>query len=141
MLIFTQYKGSFLHGAAFINCFRIFKWTLQENSFYLGYPVFINVSVQINNLQTQGVEITLIQCCFNVTTLKQRLANVTSTPCWLGTCVETYQEKNHNGVERYNVSKITKIIFHFYTSSNETSNYPNSSLPPKRLWIVESASQ
>ena len=70
MLIFTQYKGSFLHGAAFINCFRIFKWTLQENSFYLGYPVFINVSVQINNLQTQGVEITLIQCCFNVTTLK-----------------------------------------------------------------------
>ena len=71
MLIFTQYKDSFFHGAAFINCFWIFKWTLQENSFYLGYPVFINMSVQTNNLQTQTVEITLIQCCFNVMMLKQ----------------------------------------------------------------------
>ena len=30
------------------------------------------ISAQINTLQTQGVEITLIQCCFNVTRLKQR---------------------------------------------------------------------
>ena len=52
--MFTQYKDSFFHEAVFINCFRIFKWTLQEKSFYLGYPVFINMSVQINNLQTQG---------------------------------------------------------------------------------------
>ena len=60
MLIFTKYKDCFFHGAAFINCFRIFKWTLQENSFYLGFPVFKNMSVQINNVQTQGVEITLM---------------------------------------------------------------------------------
>ena len=118
MLIFTQYN--FFHGAAFINCFRIFKWTLQENSFYLGYPVFINMSVQINNLQTQGVEINLIQCCFNVTKLKQRWANVTSTPNLLGNCLETYQENIHNGVEGRSLSKITKIYFHC-TSSNETS--------------------
>ena len=60
MLIFTQFRDSFFQGAAFINCFRIFKWTLQENSFYLGFPVFKNMSVQINNVQTQEVEKTLM---------------------------------------------------------------------------------
>ena len=110
MLIFTQFKDSFFQGAAFINCFWIFKWTLQENSFYVGYPVFINMIVQINNWQTQGIEITFIQCCFKVTTLKNRWANVNSTPCLLGIC----------GVEVYNLSKISKIYFHCI-SSNETS--------------------
>ena len=131
MLIITQ--CNFFHGAAFINCFRIFKWTLQENSFYLGYPVFINISVQINNLQTQGVEITFIQCCFNVTTLKQRWANVISTPCLLGNYLETSQQNIHSGVEWYNLSKITKSYFHC-TSSNEISkiaqicHYPKTPL-------------
>ena len=133
MLIFTQFKDSFFHGAAFINCFRILKWTLQENSFFLGYPELINLSVQINDLQTQGVEITLIQCCFNVTTLKQRWANVTSTSCLLGNCLEKYQENIHNWVEGYNLSKITKIYFNC-TSTNETSkvtqicHYPKTPL-------------
>ena len=133
MLIFTQFKDSFFHGASFINCFQILKWTLQENSFFLGYPVLINLSVQINDLQTQGVEITLIQCCFNVTTLKQRWANVTSTPCLLGNCLEKYQENIHNWVEGYNLSKITKIYFNC-TLTNETSkvtqirHYPKTPL-------------
>ena len=62
MLIFTQFKDNFFQGAAFINCYRIFRWTLQDNPFYVGYPVFIHMRVKINNLQTQKVEITLIQC-------------------------------------------------------------------------------
>ena len=78
------------------------------------------MSVQINNLQTQGLEMNLIQCCFNVPTLKQRWANVTSTPCLLGNCLKTYQENIHNRVEGYNLSKNTKVYFHC-TSSNETS--------------------
>ena len=82
--------------------------------------MFINMSVQINNLQTQGLEMNLIQCCFNVPTLKQRWANVTSTPCLLGNCLKTYQENIHNRVEGYNLSKNTKVYFHC-TSSNETS--------------------
>ena len=120
MLIFTQFKENFFQGAAFINCYRIFKWTLQDNPFCVGYPLFINISVKINNLQTQRVEITLVQCLFIVTTLKQRLANVTCTPCLLGNCLETYKENIHNGVEGCILSKITKIYFHC-TSSNETS--------------------
>ena len=59
MLIFAQFKNSVFQGAAFFNCFRIFKWILQDKPFYIGYTVFINMSVQINNLQTQAVEITL----------------------------------------------------------------------------------
>ena len=141
MLIFTQYKDSFFHGAVFINCFQIFKWTLQENSFYLGYPVFINMSVQTNNLQTQTVEITLIQCCFNVMMLKQHWANVTSTPCLLGNCLEMYHENIHNGVEGYSLSKITKIYFHC-TSSNETSKITQTViLEEKRLEAYSGPSQ
>ena len=88
------------------------------------------MSVQINNLQTQGLETNLIQCCFNVTTLKQRWGNVTSTRCLLGNCLETYQENIHHGVEGYNLSKITKVYFHC-TSSNETSKITQISHSPK----------
>ena len=137
MLIFTQFKDNFFQGAAFINCYRIFKWTLQDNPFYVGYPVFINMSVKINNLQTQRVEITLIQCLFNLTTLKQRLANVISSPCLLGNCLETYKKNIHNRVEGYSLSKITKICFHC-TSSNETSKITkihHSAKTPLDSWI------
>ena len=108
------------------------NYLFQEDTFYIGYPVFMNrpVWVQINNLQTQGVEITLIQCCFNVTTLKQRWANVTSTPCLLGNCLEKYQENIHNWVEGYNLSKIRKIYFNC-TSTNETSKITQIPNHPK----------
>ena len=67
---------------------------------------------------------------FNVTTLKQRLANVISSPCLLGNCLETYKESIHNRVEGYSLSKITKICFH-RTSSNETSKITKIRHSPK----------
>ena len=140
MLIFTQFKNSFFfQGEAFFNRFRIFKWILQENPFYIGHPVFMNMSVQINNLQTQWVEITLIQCCFIVTTLKQRWANVTSTPCLQGNYQERYQENIHNRVDGYNLSKITKFVF-IALHLMKLLKLPRSVIPPKRLRIVASAS-
>ena len=74
MLIFTQFKNSFSQGETFFNCFRIFKWIARESLSHKVHGVHkqAGIGIQINNLQTQGVEITLIQCCFNVTTLKQR---------------------------------------------------------------------
>ena len=51
MLIFTQFKNSFFQGVIFISFFRIFKWILQENPFYIVYPVFYK-SERSNNLQT-----------------------------------------------------------------------------------------
>ena len=52
-----------------------------------------------NNLQIQGVKITLIQYCFNVITLKQPWTNVISILCLQGNCLEAYQENIHTGVE------------------------------------------
>ena len=37
-----------------------------------GVHKHAGIGIQINTLQTQGNEMTLIHCCFNVTTLKQR---------------------------------------------------------------------
>ena len=71
----------------------------------------VGIDVLINILQTQGFEITLIQCCLIVTTLKQRWTKVISTPCLQGNCLETHQENIHNEVEGCNLSKITKFIF------------------------------
>ena len=73
MLIFTKFKDSFLQGATFSNCFQIFKWIGRESLLHRvpGVHEQAGIDVQINTLQTQGVEITLIQCCFKVTTLKQ----------------------------------------------------------------------
>ena len=72
MLLFTQFKNSFFQGATFINCFLIFKWIVRESLLYkvLGVHKQTVIDVQINNLQTLKVKITLIQCCFNVATLK-----------------------------------------------------------------------
>ena len=64
----------FKEQLTFSNCFQIFKWIARE-SFLHRVPVVHKqtaIGVQINTLQTKGVEITLIQCCFNVTMLKQR---------------------------------------------------------------------
>ena len=75
---------------------------MQENLFLHkvhGVHKQTGIDVQINNMQTQGVEIPLIQCCFNDTTLKQRRNNVIYTPCLQGNCLETYQENIHNEVE------------------------------------------
>ena len=81
MLIFTKFKDSFFVGATFTNCFRIFKWIARVSLLHKVHGVHkqTGIGVQMNNLQTQGLEITLSQCCFNVTTLKQRCTNVTST--------------------------------------------------------------
>ena len=140
MVIFTQFKNSFFFKEKVsLTAFGFLNGFFQENPCDVGYPVFMNMSVQINNLQTQWVEITLIQCCFIVTTLKQRWANVTSTPCLQGNYQERYQENIHNRVDGYNLSKITKFIF-IALHLMKLPKLPKSVIPPKHLRIVASAS-
>ena len=141
MLIFTQFKNFFSRGATFINCFQIFKWIARESLLLRVHGVHkqSGISVQINNLPTQGLEIILIQRCFNVTTLKQCCTNVISTPCLQGNSLETYQENIHTGVERFNLSKITKFIF-IALHLMKLLKLPKSAIPLKRLWIGASAS-
>lgn len=52
----------------------ILKWIPSESLLHRVTSVQkqVSIRVQIYNLQTQGVEITLIQCYFNAATLKQR---------------------------------------------------------------------
>ena len=131
----------FFQGATFINCFQIFKWIGRGSLLHRVYGVHrqAGIGVQINNLKTQGVVITLIQFCFNITPLKQRWTNVISTPCWQGNCLEMYQENIHSGVEGCNLSKITTFIFIAF----HLMKFPKLSksfIPPKRLWIFTSAS-
>ena len=73
MLIFTKFKNSFFQGATLSNCLWFFKWIARESFLHWvpGVHKEASIGVQINTLQTQDVEITLIQCCLNVTTLKQ----------------------------------------------------------------------
>ena len=87
------------------------------------------IGVQVNNLQKRGIEITLIQCCFNVTTLKQRWINVISTPCLHGIYLKTYQENIHNEVQGGNLSKITKYIFIAVHLLKLQKLPPNPSIP------------
>ena len=63
----------FSPGAPFINCFQIFKWITRGSLLHRVYGVHrqAGIGVQINNLQTQEVEMTLIQFYFYVSTLKQ----------------------------------------------------------------------
>ena len=72
-------------------------------------------------------------------TLKQRWANVTSTPCLQGNCLETYQENIHNGVEGYNLSETTKFIL-IALPLMQLPKFPKSVIPPKHLRIVVSVS-
>ena len=72
-------------------------------------------------------------------TLKQRWANVTSTPCLQGNCLETYQENIHNGVEGYNLSETTKFIL-IALHLMQLPKFPKSVIPPKHLRIVVSVS-
>ena len=62
--------------------------------------------------------------------MKHCWADVTSTSCLLGNCLETYKETIHNGVKGYNLSKITKIFFHC-ASPNETSKITQIRHSPK----------
>ena len=60
--------------SSFSSCFRIFKWIVRKY-FLLRVTVVHKqpgIGIQINTLQTERVEINLIQCCLNVTTIKQR---------------------------------------------------------------------
>ena len=141
MLLFTQFKNSIFQGATFIICFRIFKWIVRESLLHKVHGVYkqTGIGVQINNLQTRGVEITLIQCCFNVTMLKQRWTHVISTPCLQGICLETYHENIHNEVQEWNLSKITRFIF-IALHLLKLRKLPKSVIPLKHLWIVVSAS-
>ena len=58
MLIFTQFKNSFLQGLtkSFTNI-RIFKWIAREFLLHKLHGVHdqAGIGVQINSLQTQGV--------------------------------------------------------------------------------------
>ena len=141
MLIFTKFKNAFFLGATFINCFRIFKWMARGSLLHRVYGVHrkAGIGVQINNLETQEVLITLIQFCFNVTTLKQRWTNVISTSCLQSNCLETYQENIYNGVEGCNLSKTTKFNF-IALHLMKPPKLPKSFIPLKRLWIVASTS-
>ena len=141
MLIFTKFKNGFFLGATFINCFRIFKWMSRESLLHRVYGVHrkAGIGVQINNLETQEVLITLIQFYFNVKTLKQRWTNVISTSCLQGNCLETYQENIYNGVEECNLSKTAKFNFialHLMKPPKSAKSY----ILLKRLWIVASTS-
>ena len=80
MLIFTIFKSSFFPGATFFYCSRIFKWIARESLLHRvpGVHEQDGIGVQINILQIQGVKIIFIQCCFKVTTLKQRRTKVIS---------------------------------------------------------------
>ena len=59
--------------------------------------------------------------------------------CLQDSCLETYQENIHNGVEGCNLSKITKFIF-IALHLMKFPKLSKSFIPPKRLWIVASAS-
>ena len=101
MLIFTKFQKSF-QGSTFSNCFRIFKWIQRESLFHRVPSVNwqAGIGFQINTLQTQGNEITLIQCCFNVTQVKQRGINVISTLCVCWVNLQKRTRKNiHNEVQ------------------------------------------
>ena len=137
ILIFAQFKSSFFEGVTSINCFQIFKWIAREFLLHRAHGVHrqSSIGVQINNLEHRGlVEITLIHCFFNFTTLKQRWTNVIFTPCFQGNCLETYQENIHNRVEGCILSKF--IALHLMKLPKLTK----SVIPPKRLWTVVSVS-
>ena len=70
----TKFKNSFFHGETFSIYFRIFEWIAMESFLNRVSAVYkqVGIGFKINTRQTQRVEVTLIQCCFNVTTLKQR---------------------------------------------------------------------
>ena len=82
MLTFTKFKNRFFQGATLSNWFQIFKWIARESLLHrvLGVHKHAGIGIQINTLQTQGNQMTLIHCCFNVTTLKQRWTNVIFYP-------------------------------------------------------------
>ena len=143
ILIFAQFKSSFFEGVTSINCFQIFKWIAREFLLHRAHGVHrqASIGVQINNLEHRGlVEITLIHCFFNFTTLKQRWTNVIFTPCFQGNCLETYQENIHNRVEGCNLSKITKFIFITLRLLWNKPKLPKSVTFPKCLWIDASTS-
>ena len=73
-ILITKFKNRFFQRDTFSNWFWIFKWLAREWLLHRVRGVYKQalIGTQINTLQIQGVEITLIQCCFNVTTLKQR---------------------------------------------------------------------
>ena len=72
-LIFKKFNNCLIQGTTFSKCFWILSIGKESPLIRVsGVPKQASFSVQINILQTQGVEITLIQCCFNVTTLNQR---------------------------------------------------------------------
>ena len=137
MLLFTQFKNGFFQGATFINCFRIFKWIVRESLLHKVHGVHkqTGIGVQINNLKTWGVEITLIQCCFNVTTLKQCgptlfLLRVCRVFVWKRTKKTfTMRCKGEIWVKLQNFLSLHFIYWNF-------QNYPNLPFPLKHLWIV-----
>ena len=74
MLIFTKFKKGLFQGPALGNCFRSFK-RIARKSFLRRVPGAHKqdgIGIQINTLQTQGIEITLIYMLFQDKTLKQR---------------------------------------------------------------------
>ena len=84
MLTFTKFKNRFFQGATLSNWFQIFKWIARESLLHrvLGVHKHAGIGIQINTLQTQGNQMTLIHCCFNVATLKQRWTNVIFYPLY-----------------------------------------------------------
>ena len=126
MLIFTKFKNSFFQGASLINYFWIFKWTAKEESSSHMVPSVHKqdgIDVQMKTLKTQGVQVTSIQCCFNVLILKQRKTNIISTPC---VCREIVRKRTRKTlIMGCNLSKITSanlFSLHFIRYvCNETS--------------------
>ena len=128
MLIFTKFKSSLFQGPALGNCFRSFKW-IARKSFLRRVPGVHKqdgIGIQINTLQTQGIEITLIHMLFQDKTLKHRWTKVLSIPCVCRASVWKRTWKTF--AMRCNLSKITSenlFLLHFIWENFQ--NYPNSS--------------
>ena len=107
MSIFTKFKNSFFQGTTFSNCVWIFKRIAKESLLHRvpGVHKQVGIADQVNTLQTQWIEITLIQCCFNITTLKQRWINIISTGCACGVISQKRTRKTF--AMACNLSKIT----------------------------------
>ena len=131
MLILTKFINSFFQEATFSNYFEIFKQVPRESLSHRVPSVHKQacIGIQMKTLQIQGVEIILLQCYFNVPTLKQRLTNAIYTPCVCRLIIWKCTRKTLS--MGCNLNKIyLKICFHC-TSSNKTSKITKICHSPK----------
>ena len=102
MLIFTKFKNSLFQGPTLGNCFRSFKRIARKSFLHRvpGVHKQDGIGVQINTLQTQGIEITLIHMLFQRHDSETALNQRSFYPlCLQGICLETYLENIRNELQ------------------------------------------